>query len=908
MINKQDKLTKNYDKSNINATTTNQKMRDKNIKKARGIVLLILIASILSVTAYAAQKDEQAAIDAIFAATADVEEMQRQNMTTTLENDILTEARRQIYGENYTQLKLQAQKANQSDKKQLQEIINALQASMQSRKVDYNSIIAQANQIRELKLRAYDINDQLISLKLKMDSIDPRINLSEERKMQEEAQALLKDEIYDDAEAKIKDTFNAINKKEAQYTELNLLYRVGKENIINYVKTNWKNLIISVLSLTVIGYLLIWRISIFSTKSKEKTLELEKQVLVKLETDAQRERFTKGSMTKEDYEILMQAYKERTIDIDKEIPILKAKIEKDAAIRAKAINAAKKPGESIKSAASYIVNIPAKIKGLSAKKPEMQQGRKQQVTKMPPPTQKYDPNKQPENIPSKITFSWNKLRKWRLPELKYSSLKSKSSETKPLSKPKSVPIPVAVKRKPLFSIPKIKLPKISIPRVSMPKLRLPKLKMPGMPKVNWPKFRLPKFKLPKFKMPSFKLPKFKPSVKSEAKQVYRVHVPEAKKSPYRWPTFKLPKISMPKFNIAGLASVQKIKQWQKQRAQNRDMTQKANEQLMRKKENQKEATKQKREEKIRKITGKISSKISEQFNSAIAATKNALKKIKEKVSAKKKYVHPAVEKEVIKQIKEKQKTAPTPKPKHKPDVLKQVKQSFSNISKAFQESAKNTKQKITDAIKANKPSFKFKKQESKAPEPKPVKPSAPKMPELHLKETLSKILEKPKRLLNAASDKIKKMQQAIRETSAKRKVKKQTPKPSLQPRPIQAAKQTPESKKEPAMQTIFAVLHNMGLIRTKEERERIKKMKLMVKSEKERHEQTVKLIKQMMKEIMLMVEQEHFKEAEVTYKGVVEAFKTLPMEMQMELKPKIIGQYNKILAARDKVLKKEGMQ
>ena len=101
---------------------------------------------------------------------------------------------------------------------------------------------------------------------------------------------------------------------------------------------------------------------------------------------------------------------------------------------------------------------------------------------------------------------------------------------------------------------------------------------------------------------------------------------------------------------------------------------------------------------------------------------------------------------------------------------------------------------------------------------------------------------------------------------------------------------------------MFDILHNIGLVKTPEERERIREMKTKLKSEKERNEQIESLVHQLLKRAKEQVRQKQFTQAELTYKEVVATFRTLPLERQMKLKQKIIKEYNKIIEIRDKVV------
>ena len=246
-----------------------------------------------------------------------------------------------------------------------------------------------------------------------------------------------------------------------------------------------------------------------------------------------------------------------------------------------------------------------------------------------------------------------------------------------------------------------------------------------------------------------------------------------------------------------------------------------------------------------------------------------------------------VKEELAKQIKEKQKGITPAKPMHAPKLASQIKKSFSNIGKAFKDSGNEFKQKIVITFK-RRPEPRI--QETK----KPIRPEA---------KPSKKLLEKTKTMLSAAADRFKMLGRAIEKVRERRKEEKIRP---IEPKPARVTKPTPaplpaQHPQQP--KGLFSILHNIGLVKTPEERERIREMKAKIKVDKERNKQVEALIKQLLNRVKQQVKQRQFTQAELTYKEVVRDFKTLSLERQMKLKQKILKEYSKITKIRDKIMK-----
>ena len=569
-------------------------------KKEGKTALICLIALIILIPAiaYAQNKaTEEGAINAILTAKEDVQDMMDHGIHVQLVHDTLFEGEKELYGENYTQLLVEAEHINETEKRsQVKKIIQTLQESISKRNIDYNFIIEKAAQVREIKERAYDLKYQLTSLKLRMDSIE-QVNLSAEYGMYKEAESLFSDGMYDAAEEKIKETFTEVSAREAEYTGIRLLYRASRDNIINYAEDNWKTLLVGGTITAIAGLIALWQGIIYSLKRRINLLELEREVITDLIKESQKEHFVEGDITTEEYKIRLEGYEERTIDIDKRLPALKERLQatqagipgrqslrklignasaslaritsqihlkkKKAFYTPKSsmkelltpIQAQKKPSITAR-ANNALKKIRAKIADMKmrvtisklAKTAKHEETQKSPIAKKPKAST-WLSNLKPR---LRIKLPWTN-KKSRLRSM-LNELRSKVEDIKirarikRLTRARTKQLPARMK----MPLPRINLPKLRLPKVKLPKIRLPRVRLPT---VHLPKFRLPKIHLPKLRLHGFKKKEQvyvaptrpAPIVVKKRKPWSRLHMPSVHLPRFRLPRAHLPKITLPKF-------------------------------------------------------------------------------------------------------------------------------------------------------------------------------------------------------------------------------------------------------------------------------------------------------------------------------------------------------------------------
>jgi uncharacterized membrane protein len=298
--------------------------------KTNTIMIISAIILIFTAVFAAAQNSgvtEEQAMSALLQAEEDIQEMADAGFSTTLANDAFTEAKKAFTGENYSKMLADTEKINDTKRREeVKRLLLAAQEVAAGAVTDYNLVVEKADEIREIKERAFEINDLLKALEMRIDDLKDTVDVSDVEEIKRNAEKEFNEESYDKAEEIANEGFNLLDTKAAEATQLKLMYKGGKEAVINFVKENWLGILIGVISAVIIILILHKMILVILLKAKLKDLMLEKDVLNDLIKIAQKERFQKGTITKKEYDIKVIRFKQRLVEVNKETPIVEAKL------------------------------------------------------------------------------------------------------------------------------------------------------------------------------------------------------------------------------------------------------------------------------------------------------------------------------------------------------------------------------------------------------------------------------------------------------------------------------------------------------------------------------------------------------------------------------------------------------
>ncbi|MBI2584209.1 MAG: hypothetical protein HYW25_06060 [Candidatus Aenigmarchaeota archaeon] len=266
---------------------------------ARMVLLLSVI--LLSAGAYALSEDAKKASIAVEDASAAVQEMIDEGISTQRVEDILSEAR--IILEVQTQ-----QEGNGSSP-------------------DFSGIIKKTQEIISIKDHAFKTDDELKALHLSIEESRTRIDVSGAERLFEEASTEFRDERYDRADQLIEASYSKLFELEARSTTAAALYDAATATVGNFFSTFWKEILVLIAILSMLFLVSYKQISIYRLRRKMMKLELEKASLEKLIQRTQRDYFEKGNLPESTYTIRIKKFGDLIRDINRQVPLLKEQIE-----------------------------------------------------------------------------------------------------------------------------------------------------------------------------------------------------------------------------------------------------------------------------------------------------------------------------------------------------------------------------------------------------------------------------------------------------------------------------------------------------------------------------------------------------------------------------------------------------
>lgn len=293
-------------------------------------LVLIFLLLPFSAAAQPANVTEEDALNAILHAEEDVKEMAEAGFGTAYVGDALNEAKRAFEGVNLTALLKEAEEINDTQKREyVTELLLTARRTIEGEKVEanYTLVVEKAREISVRKQKAYEISDSLRALELRIKDVDVKgLNTTKAKEFYVLAAAAFENENYDEAVELAFQGNKDLSNVEAEATLLRARYDAARGNIISYMEQNARKILLILGIFSLLGFVFYNRLTAAMTRRKLQDMELERGVLTELMKKAQIERFEKGSLPKRAYEVRMGKYRERMLEINRTIPVLRAKL------------------------------------------------------------------------------------------------------------------------------------------------------------------------------------------------------------------------------------------------------------------------------------------------------------------------------------------------------------------------------------------------------------------------------------------------------------------------------------------------------------------------------------------------------------------------------------------------------
>jgi hypothetical protein len=193
-------------------------------------------------------------------------------------------------------------------------------------KTDFSLIDSKFSAFDKLVNLAYSASDELVALEQSISQQTYLHNDSEIYKKLFTAKENLNSERYEQTLTLIDEIYSDLSELNAFNIKVAAAYDLASRNFTNFLKSNWKVLLISVVIIYVLYVVSINRIICYFLKKKISLLELRRDAVKSLIMKVQKEYFQKKTLGEMTYAIRIRKYAELTRDINRQISVCKEEL------------------------------------------------------------------------------------------------------------------------------------------------------------------------------------------------------------------------------------------------------------------------------------------------------------------------------------------------------------------------------------------------------------------------------------------------------------------------------------------------------------------------------------------------------------------------------------------------------
>lgn len=182
--------------------------------------------------------------------------------------------------------------------------------------------------IKTLKSKAFELNSSIKKTKDKIEEVKSYgLDANESESLFNAAENELKLENYEDTEKLLK---QSLEKSEKILSDYLLFGAISKKdllkNTINFLKKFWLVVLITVITGSIFSRIMFQKTSIALLENSLKNIEKEKSALINLIKKTQTEYFKDKTLDKSTYNLRIDKYQDRMMQIKEKMPIISAKL------------------------------------------------------------------------------------------------------------------------------------------------------------------------------------------------------------------------------------------------------------------------------------------------------------------------------------------------------------------------------------------------------------------------------------------------------------------------------------------------------------------------------------------------------------------------------------------------------
>lgn len=195
-----------------------------------------------------------------------------------------------------------------------------------NRNGDFSQVVKKIERIFEVSEEAFVAKDELEVFLIFFGDFEENIDVSSMYSDRDEIVRSFEEERFSDTVELIEVGYEKLYDLEASQTALRTFYDSTSKSIRSFFVNSWKVILVVGGALVVLFFVFRRAIVVFFVRRKVKLLKFRKESILNLIKETQRSYFDKGKMSAEQYKIKVRKFEEMIRDIDRQLPVLKARM------------------------------------------------------------------------------------------------------------------------------------------------------------------------------------------------------------------------------------------------------------------------------------------------------------------------------------------------------------------------------------------------------------------------------------------------------------------------------------------------------------------------------------------------------------------------------------------------------
>ncbi|MFA4983505.1 MAG: hypothetical protein WC588_04810 [Candidatus Micrarchaeia archaeon] len=192
----------------------------------------------------------------------------------------------------------------------------------------YSFVFDKVREIRNIERTAFAADDELRALSVRLQGIDPGIDLSGVRFLESDAKKEFADGRFEEAQRIARQAYETVSDAESEAEHSKTLAESARKNIETFFAENWQTMLTIAIVAGVLFFLFQKRIRKYMVESKIRSLAGERMVLETMLQGLQKDYFQHGKINDLSYHIKTKKYSDLIRAINRQLPLLREELKK----------------------------------------------------------------------------------------------------------------------------------------------------------------------------------------------------------------------------------------------------------------------------------------------------------------------------------------------------------------------------------------------------------------------------------------------------------------------------------------------------------------------------------------------------------------------------------------------------